>query len=107
MTGNYLAGRSGVAIPDQRRPHNHGVIQLTGAAGHNLQSITVDFPLGVLCVVAGVSGAGKSTLARRTLFPAIAQRKGVSAPTPLPYDNVLGVGQIDEMVLVERKVLGR
>jgi excinuclease ABC subunit A len=107
LTGNYLAGRSGVAVPDSRRPPRHGVIQLVGARGNNLRSITVEFPLGVLCVVAGVSGAGKSTLVRRTLYPAIAQRKGAGTPPPLPLDNVLGIGQIDEVVLVERKMIGR
>ncbi|WP_207899186.1 excinuclease ABC subunit UvrA [Amycolatopsis pittospori] len=39
-----------------------GTVTITGAASHNLRNVTVDVPLGVLTVVAGVAGSGKSTL---------------------------------------------
>src|SRR5262249_13373646 len=68
-TGVYLAGRSAIAVP-RRRELSHGSLRLLGANTNNLQNLTVEFPLGVLCAVTGVSGAGKSSLVQHTLYPA-------------------------------------
>ena len=48
------------------------------------KNVTVEFPLGVLCLVTGVSGAGKSTLVEDTLYPALCRRLRKDAPKPLP-----------------------
>lgn len=50
-----------------------GWLRLEGVEHHNLHEVSVDFPLGVLCVVTGVSGSGKSSLVEETLFPAVAR----------------------------------
>ncbi len=107
MTGDFLAGRRGASIPALRRKAEHGWVRLAGARGNNLQNITVEFPLGVLCVVTGVSGAGKSTLVQDTLYPALCRRMHVEAPRPLEYDDVFGDGQIDDVVLVDQSPIGR
>ena len=39
-----------------------GWFSIKDAAIHNLKSLSVDFPLGVLTVIAGVAGSGKSSL---------------------------------------------
>jgi excinuclease ABC subunit A len=57
LTGDYLAGRRMVRPPSRRRPPDHGWIRLAGARGNNLQNVTVEFPLGLFCVVTGVSGS--------------------------------------------------
>ena len=83
LTGDYLAGRRGVGANPRRRPPNHGWIRLAGARGNNLKGVTVEFPLGMLCLVTGVSGSGKSTLVEDTLYPALCRRLRKDAPKPL------------------------
>ena len=67
VTAPFFTGQRGVLSELKRRPANRGRIKLLGARGNNLKNITVEFPLGVLCVVTGVSGAGKSSLVQETL----------------------------------------
>jgi excinuclease ABC subunit A len=107
LTGDYLAGRRGVHAPGKRRPPNHGWIRLAGARGNNLQNLTVEIPLGVLCLVTGVSGSGKSTLVQDTLYPALCRRMRKEAVKPLAYDDVFGDGQIEDVVLVDQSPIGR
>jgi len=107
LTGEYLCGRRGVSSLPQRREPNRGWIRLSGARGNNLKNLTVKFPLGVLCLVTGVSGAGKSTLVQDTLYGALCRRKKKEASKPLRFDDVVGDGQIDEVVLVDQSPIGR
>src|ERR671917_548683 len=39
-----------------------GRLEIRNASQHNLRNVSVDIPLGVLCVVTGVAGSGKSSL---------------------------------------------
>src|SRR5260370_38463627 len=74
VTGAYLAGRRSIGVPSKRRARNHGTIRLLGARLHNLQDLSVVFPLNVLCVVPVVSAAVNSSLAHPPLYPAPARR---------------------------------
>ncbi len=107
LTGDYLAGRRGIHTPERRRVPNHGWIRLTGARGNNLKNVTVEFPLGMLCVVTGVSGSGKSTLVEDTLYPALCRRLNKDAPRPAAYDDVYGDGQINDVQMVDQSPIGR
>ncbi len=107
LTGDYLAGRRGVGAAGRRRPPNHGWIRLAGARGNNLRDVTVEFPLGVLCLVTGVSGSGKSTLVQDTLYSALCRRLRKDAPKPYDFDDVFGDGQIDDVIMIDQSPIGR
>jgi excinuclease UvrABC ATPase subunit len=59
LTGRHLDDRAALK-PSVRTPS--GVLEVRGAATHNLRDVDVDIPLGVLVVVTGVAGSGKSSL---------------------------------------------
>jgi excinuclease UvrABC ATPase subunit len=59
LTGRHLGYRAALK-PATRTPA--GRLAIRGASQHNLQDVSVDIPLGVLCVVTGVAGSGKSSL---------------------------------------------
>jgi excinuclease ABC subunit A len=107
LTGQYLSGRRGATNGSRRRTPNHGWIRLAGARGNNLQGVTVEFPLGMLCLVTGVSGSGKSTLVLDTLYPALCRRLRKDAPKPYPFDDVFGDGQLDDVIMVDQSPIGR
>lgn len=106
-TGDWLTGRRTLGLRDDRRATDQGWLRLDGARGNNLQNLSVEFPLGVLCVVTGVSGAGKSTLVEQTLYPAVASRLGIDVDKPASYDDLFGAGQIEDVVLIDQSPIGR
>jgi excinuclease ABC subunit A len=107
LTGDYLSGRRSIRSPSRRRSPTHGLIRLTGARGNNLKNLTVEFPLGLLCVVTGVSGSGKSTLVEDTLYPALSRRMHKDVPMVGDYDDVFGDGQIEDVIMVDQSPIGR
>lgn len=107
LTGDYLSGRRGFGSNGRRRQPNHGWVRLAGARGNNLDNVTVEFPLGVLCLVTGVSGSGKSTLVQDTLYPALCRRLRKDAPKPYPFDDVFGDGQLDDVIMIDQSPIGR
>jgi excinuclease ABC subunit A len=107
LTGDFLAGRRGVTTNAARREPSRGWIRLTGARGNNLQNLTIEFPLGVLCLVTGVSGAGKSTLIEETLYPAVCKRLKRDSLPAAAYDDLYGDGQLEDVVMVDQAPIGR
>jgi excinuclease UvrABC ATPase subunit len=66
ITGRHLDDRA--ALKEKVRERT-GVLEIRGASTHNLQSVDVDVPLGVLVVVTGVAGSGKSSLIHGSVSP--------------------------------------
>ncbi|HET6416036.1 MAG TPA: excinuclease ABC subunit UvrA [Polyangiales bacterium] len=83
-------------------------IVLKGASGHNLRSVDVEFPLGVMTCVTGVSGSGKSSLVLETLLPAAQRQLGLKSDgAPLAYESVSGFESLRGVVGVDQAPLGR
>ena len=107
LTGMYLRRDRGQTLRSHSARESTAELVLKGASGHNLQSVDVAFPLGVLCVVSGVSGSGKSSLVVDTLLPAIQTRKKQTTLPCLPYQSLTGVGQIQQCIAVDQSPISR
>jgi excinuclease ABC subunit A len=106
ITGRFLAGTEQIETPATRRPPS-GWITLTGAREHNLKNVDVEVPLGVMVAVTGVSGAGKSSLINATLYPALNRMLHKSLDRVGPYKSLTGLDQIDKVIVIDQKPIGR
>ena len=107
ITGDYLSGRRGIAVPKRRTPQRNRQIKLVGARGNNLKDVTASFPLGLFTCVTGVSGGGKSTLVIDTLYKALSRRLMGSGEVPAPFDKIEGVEQLDKIIDIDQSPIGR
>jgi len=109
LTGKYLSGREGIAIPAKRnKAKNNEWLELTGATGNNLQDVTLRVPTGIMTCVTGVSGSGKSTLINDTFYK-IAQRElnNATLGEPAPYKTMKGLELLDKVVDIDQSPIGR
>ena len=106
LTGRYLSGELAIPVPAERRPPGKARLKILGARQHNLKSIDVEIPLGLLVCITGVSGSGKSTLVHDVLYNAVLSRRGVAAPRA-EYDRIEGDNLLANVVLVDQSPLGR
>ena len=108
MTGAYLSGRRQIALPARRRPRVKGrEVTVHRAVEHNLQDVTVSFPLGQLIAVTGVSGSGKSTLVNSILYTALAKRIYNARDVPGRHRTITGADEIDKVIHVDQSPIGR
>jgi excinuclease ABC subunit A len=106
LTGGYMSGRKRIEMPEIRRLPK-GSIKIKGAYTNNLKNVDVQFPLGILCAVSGVSGSGKSSLVTQTLAPYLQQYCNKGYKIHGNFESIEGVEQIDNVVLVNQKPIGR
>src|SRR5690625_4366780 len=108
VTGDYLARRQEIPIPLTRRPWTSGrELTVVGAREHNLDNVTVRFPLGTFIGVTGVSGSGKSTLVNDVLLLSLAREFYSARAVPGRHRRVEGLDQVDKVVNVDQSPIGR
>jgi excinuclease ABC subunit A len=107
LTGQYLTGRLEISVPEKRRQAGAGKVVIKGAAEHNLRSIDVEFPLGLLILITGVSGSGKSTLINDILYRAAAKEVYGSRAEPGAHASITGLDLIDKVIEIDQSPIGR
>lgn len=108
LTGKYLSGELGVAVPSERRKAKKGKeIKVVGARGNNLKNVTASVPLGVFTAVTGVSGGGKSTFLIETLYKSAARRVMGAREIPADHDRIDGLEFIDKVIDIDQSPIGR
>lgn len=107
LTAQYISGRKKFIIPEKRREGNGKKLVLTGAAGHNLRNVDIELPLGTLICVTGVSGSGKSSLINQTLQPVLARKFHHAGTSPLPYNDIAGIENLDKVIEVNQSPIGK
>jgi excinuclease ABC subunit A len=121
QTRRYLFDSGARLERRQREPRDW--LQLRGVTRNNLNNLDVEIPLGVFTAVTGISGSGKSSLISQFLVEAAAealgQRRDGEDASPQEADPlertvetlggeiVSGMDQIERMVVVDQKPIGR
>ncbi len=107
-TGDYLSGRTKIAIPVKRRQANGKYLQIKGASEHNLKKIDVQIPLGLFVCVTGVSGSGKSTLINDILYPVAATRLNRARVLQAgEHIGIEGFENLDKVIDIDQAPIGR
>lgn len=101
VTGRYLNEQR--VLRSRERKGSGEWITIHAATLHNLQEVTVMFPLGRLVAVSGVSGSGKSTLVYDLL--AAAAEKG--AAKLAGCQGITGLEAIQSVITVDQSPLSR
>ncbi len=107
LTADYLNNIRKIELPKKRRKANGSFLTLSGATGHNLKNVTLTIPLGTFICVTGVSGSGKSSLINETLYPILRKHFYKSLKKPLPYKTITGMDNIDKVIEIDQKPIGR
>ncbi|MFZ9338599.1 MAG: excinuclease ABC subunit A, partial [Limnohabitans sp.] len=102
LTGAYLGARKQVGVGLKRMVSDATPrLVLEGAREHNLQNLSVEFPLQRWVTVTGVSGSGKSTLVQDILAPALLRHFGKSTESAGAHDRLLGADHLSDVVFVD------
>ncbi|MEF8855105.1 MAG: excinuclease ABC subunit UvrA, partial [Haloarculaceae archaeon] len=107
ITGDYLAGRRTIPVPDSRRAaEDH--LRIRGARQHNLRDVDVALPLGTFTAITGVSGSGKSTLMHEVLYKGLAREMNDNTSVdPGDHDAIVGLDKIETVRLIDQSPIGR
>lgn len=119
VTSCYLACQMQTSAKNRKVDLNYA-LKLENITIHNLQSVSVMIPLGVMVGIAGVSGSGKSSLISDALVPILKknlQNRFVDLSAEEEEDSeedtgpgnvdVQGIEKIEKCIIVDQKPIGR
>jgi excinuclease ABC subunit A len=121
LTGQYLQGTLGVAVPvDRRQPAQPGPgavrdtepvatpgwLTIAGARHNNLRDIDVHLPLGAFICVTGPSGSGKSSLIHDILHKHLAHVLHRARTVAEDHDAILGAEGLDKVISIDQAPIG-
>ena len=97
LTGDYLAKRKKIAVPEARRAKSI-YMDFDCPRINNLKIPTVKIYPGLLTLITGVSGSGKSTLVEEVLYPAFKSMRN---------NGTLDTFGIDKVIMIDQDPIGR
>ncbi len=107
VTGQYLAGKKSIPVPETRRKPQKEKLKVIGARENNLKDVDVEFPLGCLVSITGVSGSGKSSLVNQILAKYLMQKIYKSKYPPGLHKAVEGDEFLDKVIDIDQSPIGR
>ena len=107
ITGQYLAGKKFIALPEKRRKPGKAAIEVRGAKENNLQNINVKLPIGLFNVVTGVSGSGKSTLINEILYKGLSNKLYRTYHRVGKHKEIRGMDYVDKVINIDQSPIGR
>ena len=107
ITGQYLAGKKFIALPEKRRKPGKAAIEVRRAKENNLQNINVKFPIGLFNVVTGVSGSGKSTLINEILYKGLSNKLYRTYHRVGKHKEIRGMDYVDKVINIDQSPIGR
>ncbi|BCS98388.1 ABC-ATPase UvrA [Desulfoluna limicola] len=110
ITGDFLAGRKAIEVPEKRRvvkKKGHPKVVVKGAVENNLKGDDVAIPIGLFVAVTGVSGAGKSTLINQILYPALSRRLNGGTMQVGRHKKIEGLEHLDKVINIDQRPIGR
>lgn len=107
ITGDYLAGRRKIAVPERRAQPDGRFFKVKGCRQNNLKGIDVEFPVGLITTVTGVSGSGKSSLVNEILYPYLVNNLNGARKLLGNAEGYEGIEYFDKVIAIDQQPIGR
>jgi excinuclease ABC subunit A len=109
LTGQYLNKKLNIPVPQKRlQLPDSKFITLEKVSTHNLNEVTVEFPIGLFTCVTGVSGSGKSSLVNDTLYPAALNKLSRGHRVQKgEFEAINGLDNFDKVIDIDQSPIGR